>query len=495
MTENIASNPTPEPMENSHPNHAHRQEADSSPVNSAAEGWETVSFPGQLPIAEPLRSGDDQSALTANEMAAKPSDQQPDNTHELLQLVQDLNQCNDVLLGRVSELEEALEKSQAALQAEVERNQVGGDGVVVLTPDQPPEYVQRRMANLLSELEVANDGLRRTTIHNEALQAELETSQQRVAQLERECTLLQQRFSEKNTAFHRAEDSCRDLKARLYRQQRYTLQFKVALEKCLTMSSDTENNHASVSGRSHAPAATATQPVSMPKTPQIQPWSMQKQDVEPDPALDHLLRNLKAAGQGPKGTGLLTPDSRMQDRLGQTKPNLDQASDPEAESRLWHDLERVIETPAEMLPQHREGAAHARVADAMEPAPVNSVAQELSAEQEVGFTEPSPWGVPLTPSDSNSVPPDTELGSPAAAPQPDLAAATGAEETTVPPAYTHDESLSSQSNPSPAAGLPPYLKNSGQASPSPLVYPLRPQKKLTSLAAVQLPSFGKSVRR
>jgi hypothetical protein len=44
--------------------------------------------------------------------------------------------------------------------------------------------------------------------------------------------------------------------------------------------------------------------------------------------------------------------------------------------------------------------------------------------------------------------------------------------------------------------LPAYLSVPDQASPSPLVYPLRSQKKkIKSIAAVELPSFGRNVRR
>jgi hypothetical protein len=491
MTENIASNPAPEPMENSHPSHAHRQEIGSAPVNAAAEGWEAVNFPGQLPVAEQPLSVDDHPPLIENQVESSASNQQGNNTNELLQLIQDLNQCNDVLLGRVSELEEALEKSQVALQTEVERSQSGEVGLA-LPPDQQPEYVQRQVAHLLSELDVANDGLRRTTIHNETLQAELEASQQRVAQLERECTLLQQRFSEKNTAFHQAEDSCRDLKARLYRQQRYTLQFKVALEKCLTMASETGSSHESIGGRSPTLTATATQPVSMPKTPQIQPWSMQQQDLAPDPALEHLLRNLQPTVQEQQGAKLPMSDAMVKDMPGMTDSQSDNVVDSEAESLLWHDLERVIESPVEVPSRERDGVAQAA---AMESAPVSPEAGEQPATPvELGFTEPSPWGIPLATPDEASRQSEVEPVPSAAAPQPDPAGA-AAEVAPVSPAYVHDQSVSSGANPQSSPGLPPYLKSAGQASPSPLVYPLRPQKKIKSLAAVQLPSFGNSVRR
>ncbi|PSN80428.1 hypothetical protein C8B47_06665, partial [filamentous cyanobacterium CCP4] len=179
-------------------------------------------MPGQLPLADNsgfAAEADDISAVLRHELvpavaqddteaaveplAPEPVEPAPEN---LVQLIQDLNQCNDALLLRVTELEDDLERSQVALQAEIERNQAqthSGALPVAATPGP----VQQQIAQLLSELDVANDGLRRTTIHNETLQAELEVSQQRVAQLERECTLLQQRFSEKNTALHQAEET------------------------------------------------------------------------------------------------------------------------------------------------------------------------------------------------------------------------------------------------------------------------------------------------
>ncbi|PZV07776.1 MAG: hypothetical protein DCF32_06395, partial [Leptolyngbya sp.] len=263
----------------------------------AGDEWEAVTFPGQLPIdhsvelTEVYGLSSPSAADTSSE--APPAEPAPE---DLVQLIQDLNQCNDALLLRVTELEEALERSQVALQAEIERTQTPPGGLPVGTTPGP---VQQQIAQLLSELDIANDGLRRTTIHNETLQAELESSQQRVAQLERECTLLQQRFGEKNTALHQAEETCRDLKARLHRQQRYTLQFKAALEKCLNMTpaAGPAPNSTMVQGQLLSPTVLedASQPVTMPRSQQIQPWSAGQGTVTDNPSLTHLLRGLRSA--------------------------------------------------------------------------------------------------------------------------------------------------------------------------------------------------------
>ncbi|PSR18429.1 hypothetical protein C8255_07420 [filamentous cyanobacterium CCP3] len=450
-------------------------------------------MPGQLPLADDsgfAAETDDISTVLQHELvpavaptdaeaaveplAPEPAEPAPEN---LVQLIQDLNQCNDALLLRVTELEDDLERSQVALQAEVERNQVQTHpGALPLAATPGP--VQQQIAQLLSELDIANDGLRRTTIHNETLQAELEVSQQRVAQLERECTLLQQRFSEKNTALHQADETCRDLKARLHRQQRYTLQFKAALEKCLNMTPGAAaTGPVALQGQLLSSAVEEPgQPVAMPRSQQIQPWSAGSDASTSNPSLTHLLRGLRGAGPSP------APQRNL----------------PEAPAQV-----NILEPLAPAVAQ-----ASSQPEPEPEPAPAVSIAPDpwleppaspsepaaSTAESPSLFTEPSPWGEPIAPvtppapAAAKTAPidplPPVERP-PAAAPVAPAAAAPAPAAATAPVAAT-------------AAGpaLPAYLSSSsGKASPSPLVYPLRSQKKIKTIAAVELPSFGRTVRR
>ena len=113
---------------------------------------------------------------------------------------------------------------------------------------------------------------------------------------------------------------------------------------------------------------------------------------------------------------------------------------------------------------------------------------------EVTFTEPSPWGAPL-PGLTESAAPSPELRPEAGMsmeeevlptvvrPQPPVASPPA---PVRPPEAQNDVSL-----PSP---LQESIEGSG-ASPAPLVYPLRSQKRRKSLASVELPSFGRSRRR
>jgi hypothetical protein len=159
---------------------------------------------------------------------AQNSESEPPNLADLISLIQELNQCNSVLLDRVSQLEDALEQSQHSLKSsEVPR----------YSPQQTiPEgwsISQAQITTLTNQLEFAHQTNQRQRILNETLTAQWETSQERVAQLEREAAMLQQRYNEQSQSLAHAEITSHELQSRLYRQQRYTLQFKVALEKCL----------------------------------------------------------------------------------------------------------------------------------------------------------------------------------------------------------------------------------------------------------------------
>lgn len=207
----------------------------------------------------------------------EPATSEPTDISDLVSLVQELNQCNSILLDRVSQLEEALESSQVALQAEVGRSQE-----FPLTPASvssplnsqsahlSPEAqvsTQDQVVALFNQLEFAHQTSQRQQILVETLTEQLESSQERVAELEREAALVQQRYNDQAQAIALGEMTNRDLQARLHRQQRYTLQFKSALEKCLEVPAPQYDlGDASIS-------FSAEDNPFLPKIQQIQPWS------------------------------------------------------------------------------------------------------------------------------------------------------------------------------------------------------------------------------
>ncbi|MEL6325642.1 MAG: hypothetical protein AAFQ61_01865 [Cyanobacteria bacterium J06626_23] len=388
------------------------------------DSWQVVDFPGTMSINQ--LSGPDSQPVTpshSNSMAysnaAPDAPMSSEREAELMSLIRDLNECNDVLLEKVGQLEEALDKSQTALQAEIDRTH----GPVV---SESRTLSDRHIAQMVTELEVSNQALKRHQVLNETLQTELATNRDRVAQLDQECAQVQQKYADQCQRLLQAETSVRDLRVRLQRQQRYTLQFKAALEKCLNVSSGAQVTSSElVSG---VEAAMPT--VSMPKVETIAPWSDHGPSSRLDPQLEALIRGSQSSSSEPALTDLPAP------AVTNAATNEDAASEPDAdaEAQLWRDLARVIEIPDEMV------AASPTLYD------TEDVAAETEREAAV----------------------DTGL---VAMPAPE----TGAAETLSPWDAAADPYL-------PAMDFP-------EANPAPVVYPLRAQRRISSMAAVDLPMF------
>jgi hypothetical protein len=183
----------------------------------------------------------------------------PPELADLVSLIQELNQCNSALLDRVSQLEEALDQSHSSLPC-IESNEP--------MPQNLPK-AQEQITTLYNQLEFAHQTNQRQQILLETLTDQLEASQERVAQLERETSLLQQRYTEQSQVLAQTEGNCRDLQTRLNRQQRYTLQFKSALEKCL------EVPVPQYEGQDLPSAQTAGDYLFLPKAQRIKPWAAQ----------------------------------------------------------------------------------------------------------------------------------------------------------------------------------------------------------------------------
>ncbi len=141
---------------------------------------------------------------------------------------------NQELLGWISELEHSLSDCQADFQAHLQ--QFRQQEILLERRTQELTAAQERVTVLTRDLETCRKTAQRQTILVETMTAQLETGQERIAQMERECTLVQRRSTEQAQQLLQAEQLCRDLKSRLHRQQRHTLQFKAALEKSLEVS-------------------------------------------------------------------------------------------------------------------------------------------------------------------------------------------------------------------------------------------------------------------
>jgi hypothetical protein len=254
--------------------HADEVVAEETPVQSMVEDeWQMVPFPHSVPEEHFPEPGNQPVTRDVVIPVASPN---------LVNLVQELQQHNSALQNRITQLENAIITGQNTLQVEVERSHQ--QETLLTQRHQELAAAQERIDRLFQELGSSHQSIQRQQILIETLTAQLESSQERIAQLERECALTQQRHHDQVQLLLHAEDACRDLRARLHRQQRYTLQFKAALEKCLEVSGANPNyfntpevlteSWAGVSNNKRNFKSIAIQSF-IPKTQPVQPWSVQ----------------------------------------------------------------------------------------------------------------------------------------------------------------------------------------------------------------------------
>lgn len=393
---------------------------------------------------------------------------------ELVALSEALREQNTELIEHTEELENLLDECHNALQAQIERTQVAETKLVEQTNQL--KVTQEQLTRLFRELESSHQVAQRQQILIETLNDQLQSSQERVAQLERQCALTQQRYNEQSQLLMQRETACRELQDRLQRQQRYTLQFKAALDKCLDMPGIKE-----FSGSTSSPALPAVAESNHENTlefqrlvlkPQpIQPWSAELESDDRDIAaenteLDYLTPHPGARAELPSADiSSLVDEIDIDDEtivnpfFSAAESNLSLASNlptsaandatldiSKEEADLWQELERL--TQDTVLSEDATLAGH-------------RAAPEAYADYIPPLHDAIASG-----SESGEDGPKQEEES--------IAKAATSESSIVPavPAHAGNESIAQAPN-----------------WPSPVVYPQRHPKKIKSLAAIDLPSF------
>ncbi len=204
----------------------------------------------------------------------------------LLALNEELRAANNNLYKEVEQLKDNLAESEKVLQWQKTRSSVSES--MLNQHIQELAAAQEQTKSLFQQLETAVQTVQRQELFIDSYKAQLQISQQRLAQLERECTLLHTNNTEQSQQLLQSETACRELRTRLMRQQRQTLQFKAALEKCLDTSvpgcdslDDTAKHPKDITspqGRFSRKARSL-----FPNVQPIQPWS-----AEPESLTDNL---------------------------------------------------------------------------------------------------------------------------------------------------------------------------------------------------------------
>lgn len=195
---------------------------------------------------------------------------------KLLKLNEELQNANNQLYEQAEQLTNALSESEATLVQQRKRSTVAESMLKQHT--QELNAAQAQIQSLFEQLENSVQNVQRQENLAESYRGQLELNQQRLAQLERECALIQGKYSEQTRLLSQSENTCRELRTRLKRQQRQTLQFKAALEKSLETSvpgydtpEDNDSNLLDIKNNSRLNKISRTQAISSIQS--IQPWS------------------------------------------------------------------------------------------------------------------------------------------------------------------------------------------------------------------------------
>lgn len=222
-------------------------------ANPCAGGWSTVSeWMEETEVASPT----------------------PADVASLVALIQEIRTSNTNLLERTIELEQALADSQGELQLQTARSH-NAESLLSEKIDTLAAF-QKQFNCVSKQLETAHQTIQHQQASIKNLTTQLATNSERIAQMERECSLTQANYNEKSHQLIQSENSCQELRSRLIRQQRYTMQLKVALEKSL----DSPRSYQSQDNSDFCSQAQSIFPQAQPITPWSVPTSSFTNELE-----------------------------------------------------------------------------------------------------------------------------------------------------------------------------------------------------------------------
>jgi hypothetical protein len=577
-----------------------------SPAVQGGDDWQTVDFPDALSI-DAILHADPATVPFPEKLPANPDKPEAITQKAPADVDGHLKVENAQLQAQIRQLEQDLAQMQVDFQLESARFFCKEpieerENSAIAQTQAKLAVAEAQIQHLSQELATSKTSAQQQQILVVTLTEQLQESQSRIAQLERECAISQQRYNEQFQLTLQAENTCRDLRMRLHRQQRQALQFKAALEKSLDVNGTTDAAIAA------SPAEPEGEAVFIPKAQPVQPWSISPgsaiKPLYPTVSLDavalpNLLHKLRDADQptspqasaseqglaaatpetqsldsAPKGASDSAPTQTIAENLAQLFPAI--ALEPAHHQALDASLESSQDTVFDLSPFVEAGdidsaqiasaafqvdqprdAVQAESAETPKPAKEDTLWADLAR-----LIEPDPA---ISSSSSSSTPPATpkvvplngqpaaqSIRPPAAASASDvlpqvapqtvepaaqntppwmrslIVAATQADSApATPPAPSQSNHADSAAivspfitvgdiyapetprapetvlAPSPSGfvetaiaaneGLDDNLELAAVGSPSPVLYPARNLKKIASMSAVDLPSFGRAV--
>ncbi|WP_197480135.1 MULTISPECIES: hypothetical protein [unclassified Anabaena] len=438
------------------------------------------------------------------ELESETQTQVNDEFQKLLALNEELRTANNELYQQVEHLKDDLAETDKSLQWHKKRYSVTESMLNQQT--QELSAAQEQIQSLFQQLETATTTVQRQEILIESYKAQLQISQQRIAQLERECALLQTNYNEQSQQIVQSENVCRELRTRLMRQQRQTLQFKAALEKCLDTSipsddSKAKSAHSTENTANFKSRFTKKARSLFPNAQPIKPWSAEPESPQPEPPPENPPVWSEPPAPTPFSSHYSTPNppsdslwnwpaqeeapTPAQPPESQATIDDDAQTTPEEVSAVSSssDLDQQIDSLIQMFFASQSESVASQASTPQPNLNQNPVVQPLfnswASDGEVDEIPNTPSEQPLEPSpEVNPATPSTLSFN----------------------VFPSQQTVAAPNNPveevAPLTDLPPnsldqdkYAEDS--TSPSPVIYPQHQRKKRQSLASVELPNFNK----
>ena len=430
------------------------------------EEWVTVDFPNaisvdSIPVSDEIKTEElthknsqkiqeEQSFIIerspGEESTFSAANSTEEETKEPATIIQALHECNRDLVKRVTELESSLEECREKWQ-----------NTETLLKEKTEELTvtQKQVSRLFYKLEACNEIIQRQEVLAETLRENWEKSQARQGQLERECALTQQRY---NDACYRAmelENSCRELRSRLYRQQRQTLQFKAALERTLEMPTGDVVETTATAQETRGSLVlhpTVDKIVSAIATEPVKPWSAQLHKETPPPKESEKSINLE---KQPAREEVSEVSAGETEEANLNLPSFREAVREEESSSGISSQQTVLQYMAEAA---------------------GGFPEELIPEEQLwDFEAEATTEMPPIENEVPTIPKDDRISWNLAAGE-----------------WNTDKSGGGGDRPVPEPTTPPTETPAAASWSPPTIYPVHSRKKRQSLAAIDLPTFPRN---
>ncbi|MBL1209547.1 hypothetical protein [Geminocystis sp. GBBB08] len=142
---------------------------------------------------------------------------------------------NQELKEKKVELETTIEEQKKQIKVQVIKNQDQNN--LIDTQNQKVQELELKIKKYEDKINQKNEQNQKQKLMIDSLNNELKKTQQLAGGLERECSLLQDKYNQIEHQLKQKEKENKELQVRLQRQQRYNVQYKAALDQYLTVSS------------------------------------------------------------------------------------------------------------------------------------------------------------------------------------------------------------------------------------------------------------------